>query len=126
MIERVRAWVFRAQVSTARPNATRSPKPALIDHETKGTIPRRSPKLRGRRHPSGTLWRVLELAALERGASIVLIDVGPNLGALNRAALVAAEHVLNPLAPDLYSRQGLRNLGPALRRWRQEWSERRL
>ena len=52
-------------------------------------------------------------------------DVGPNLGACNRAALVAADYVVAPLAPDLYSLQGLRNLGPALRRWREQWSERR-
>jgi chromosome partitioning protein len=71
------------------------------------------------------IWRVIEQAATERDASLVLIDVGPNLGAVNRAALVAAEHVVFPLAPDLYSIEGLRSLGPVLRRWRQEWSERR-
>lgn len=71
------------------------------------------------------LWRVLGLAAQQREAGLVLIDVGPNLGALNRAALVAADHVVVPLAPDLYSLQGLRNLGPTLRRWRNEWGERR-
>jgi chromosome partitioning protein len=71
------------------------------------------------------IWRVIEQAAVERDASIVLIDVGPNLGALNRAALIAAEHVVIPLAPDIHSLQGLRNLGPALRRWRQERSQRR-
>jgi len=71
------------------------------------------------------VWRVIEQAAMERDAGLVLINVGPNLGAVNRAALIAAEHVVIPLAPDLYSLQGLRNLGPALRRWRQEWSERR-
>jgi len=71
------------------------------------------------------IWRVVEQAAMERDAGLVLIDVGPNLGAVNRAAMIAAEHVVIPLAPDLYSLQGLRNLGPALRRWRQEWSERR-
>ncbi|MFN0180497.1 MAG: ParA family protein [Gemmatimonadales bacterium] len=69
-------------------------------------------------------WRVLERAAESSGAGLVLIDVGPNLGALNRAALLAAEHVVIPLAPDLYSLQGLRNLGPTLRRWREEWKER--
>jgi chromosome partitioning protein len=71
------------------------------------------------------LWRLLDLAAKERGVDLVLIDVGPNLGALNRAALVAADHVVVPLAPDLYSLQGLKNLGPTLRRWREEWHERR-
>ena len=71
------------------------------------------------------IWRVIEQAAREREARLVLIDVGPNLGALNRSALIAAEHVVIPLAPDLYSLQGLRNLGPTLRRWRTGWSERR-
>jgi chromosome partitioning protein len=70
------------------------------------------------------IWRVIEQAAQEREARLVLIDVGPNLGAVNRAALIAAEDVVIPLAPDLYSLQGLRNLGPTLRRWRNEWSER--
>lgn len=69
-------------------------------------------------------WRTVEAAANKRGASVALIDVGPNLGAINRAALVAAEHVVIPLAPDLYSLQGLRNLGPTLGIWRSEWQER--
>lgn len=56
-------------------------------------------------------------------ADIVLVDVGPNLGAINRAALIASDHVVIPLAPDLFSLQGLRNLGPALREWRQIWGE---
>ncbi len=71
------------------------------------------------------LWRILRKACTAREAELVLIDVGPNLGALNRAALVASDHVVVPLAPDLYSLQGLRNLGPALRRWRKEWADRR-
>jgi cellulose biosynthesis protein BcsQ len=70
------------------------------------------------------LWRILMAAAENAGAELVLIDVGPNLGALNRAVLVAAQEVVIPLAPDLYSLQGLRNLGPTLRRWRSEWTER--
>lgn len=71
------------------------------------------------------LWRIIELAAREREADLVLIDVGPNLGAINRAALISAQHVVIPLAADLYSLQGLRNLGPALRDWRSGWKERR-
>jgi chromosome partitioning protein len=71
------------------------------------------------------LWRILDKAADQTGAGLVLVDVGPNLGAFNRAALVTADYVVVPLAPDLYSLQGLRNLGPTLRRWQAEWAERR-
>lgn len=71
------------------------------------------------------LWRILRKASDEAGAGLVLVDVGPNLGAFNRAALVTADYVVVPLAPDLYSLQGLRNLGPTLRRWQKEWAERR-
>lgn len=71
------------------------------------------------------LWRAIEGSARARNATLALIDVGPNLGTLNRAVLIAAQHVVIPLAPDLYSLQGLRNLGPTLRRWRTQWAERR-
>lgn len=71
-----------------------------------------------------TFYRLLLQAAYQHEAELVFIDVGPNLGAINRAALIAAEYVIVPLAPDLYSLQGLRNLGPTLRRWRKEWKAR--
>lgn len=69
-------------------------------------------------------YRVLLKAADMQEADLVLVDVGPNLGAINRAAIIAGQYVVVPLAPDLFSLQGLRNLGPTLRRWRAEWSER--
>jgi cellulose biosynthesis protein BcsQ len=59
-----------------------------------------------------------------RDADLVLIDVGPNLGAINRSAIIAANYVVFPLAPDLFSLQGLRNLGPTLLDWRNEWRDR--
>ncbi len=68
--------------------------------------------------------RMIASAAAQAGSDIVLVDVGPNLGAINRAVLIATDHVIIPLAPDLFSMQGLRNLGPTLRRWRTEWKER--
>ena len=70
------------------------------------------------------LWRILQAAARESDARIVLVDVGPNLGALNRAVLVATNHVVVPLAADLFSLQGLRNLGPTLKDWREGWQDR--
>ena len=68
--------------------------------------------------------RLIAQAAKKREASVVLIDVGPNLGAISRAAIIAANSVVLPLAPDLFSLQGLRNIGPTLRDWRREWRDR--
>lgn len=68
--------------------------------------------------------RVMLDARAQIEADLVLIDVGPNLGAINRSALIAAEHVVIPLAPDLFSLQGLKNLGPTLREWRRGWKKR--
>ncbi len=67
--------------------------------------------------------RILRTAASQADASLILIDLGPNLGSLNRAALFAADWVVTPLAPDLFSLQGLTNLGPTLERWRTEWKQ---
>lgn len=68
--------------------------------------------------------RIIRWAVEKMPAEIVLIDVGPNLGAINRSALISAEQVVIPLAPDLFSLQGLDNLGPSLRDWRKGWKKR--
>ncbi len=70
-------------------------------------------------------WRMINSSAKTHEADAILVDLGPNLGAINRAALIAADYVVVPLSPDLFSLQGLRNLGPTLRRWRESWHERR-
>ncbi len=73
---------------------------------------------------ASSFHRVVQASATAFDAELVLIDVGPNLGAINRSALIAADHVATPLGADLFSIQGLRNLGPTLHRWREEWRER--
>lgn len=69
-------------------------------------------------------WRLIQKAAIAEQVDVVLMDLGPNLGAINRSALIAADYVVVPLSPDLFSLQGLKNLGPTLVRWREEWQER--
>ncbi|MCE7949342.1 MAG: ParA family protein [Chloroflexi bacterium CFX4] len=69
-------------------------------------------------------WRVMQKGAEDFEAAFILVDLGPNLGSINRAALIASDYVVVPLAPDLFSLQGLRNLGPRLRSWRAEWAQR--
>ena len=69
-------------------------------------------------------WQVAQMAAQQVGADIILVDVGPNLGAINRSALIASDYVAIPLGADLFSLQGLKNLGPTLRTWREGWKRR--
>jgi len=73
---------------------------------------------------TSSFWRIMQRAAESHKADVILMDLGPNLGAVNRAALIAANYIVIPLSPDLFSLQGLRNLGPKLWRWREEWKER--
>jgi len=69
-------------------------------------------------------WRVMQQAAAICKSDAILLDLGPNLGSINRTGLIASDYVVIPLAPDLFSLQGLRNLGPAFDRWRREWNDR--
>lgn len=71
-----------------------------------------------------SFYRVIREVAESNRSEIALIDVGPNIGALNRAALIAADNVVIPIGADLFSLQGLRNLGPTLREWRAGWKKR--
>jgi cellulose biosynthesis protein BcsQ len=69
--------------------------------------------------------RMLTEVKKQHAVDIALIDVGPNFGAINRCALIAADFVMIPLGADLFSIRGLKNLGPKLSSWRQQWSLRK-
>jgi cellulose biosynthesis protein BcsQ len=69
------------------------------------------------------IYRVIVAAAEKTEADIVLVDLGPNLGALNRAVLGGSEFIIIPVAPDLFSIRGTENLGSKLVTWRREWDQ---
>jgi cellulose biosynthesis protein BcsQ len=69
--------------------------------------------------------RMIRTVGSTRKADYAFIDVGPNLGAINRCALVSADYVVIPIGADLFSIRGLQNVGPKLRTWRREWADRR-
>lgn len=71
-----------------------------------------------------SFWQIMQLAAKKVQADIILVDIGPNLGAINRSVLVATDYVTIPLGADLFSLQGLKNLGPTLRSWKNLWQKR--
>lgn len=45
---------------------------------------------------------VMQDGAQRMNADIILADVGPNLGAINRSALIATDYLIVPLAADLF------------------------
>jgi chromosome partitioning protein len=63
-------------------------------------------------------------AATRTGADYILIDVGPNLGAMNRSIIISTDYIVIPVAPDLFSLQGIKNLGKTLSDWRMQWAKR--
>ena len=73
---------------------------------------------------SSVFKTLMDDAAARSKADWVLIDVGPNLGAINRAVLIATDFVVMPVGADLFSLQGIKNLGKTLHDWRAQWAER--
>jgi len=69
-------------------------------------------------------WQVMQMAARKVEADLILVDIGPNLSAINRSALIATDYVILPLGTDIFSWQGLKNLGPTLISWKTLWQER--
>ncbi|EAY31285.1 ParA family protein [Microscilla marina] len=57
-------------------------------------------------------------------ADFALVDIGPNLGAINRAVIISSDNIIIPVASDLFSLQGMKNLGKTLTDWKQGWDER--
>lgn len=72
-----------------------------------------------------TLYRTIETAAHAHAATVVIIDLGPHLSALNRAALLSADFVVTPVLADVFSFRGLHSLGATFGGWREGWKARR-
>lgn len=68
---------------------------------------------------------IINEASKKFDAEMVLIDVGPNLGAINRAVTISSDYIIIPVASDLFSLQGIKNLGQTLTKWKKEWAQRK-
>jgi cellulose biosynthesis protein BcsQ len=68
---------------------------------------------------------IINEAATRFNAQVVLIDVGPNLGAINRAVTISSDYIVLPVASDLFSIQGIKNLGTTLKEWKNQWDQRK-
>jgi cellulose biosynthesis protein BcsQ len=48
-----------------------------------------------------SFWQVMQMASRKVQADLILVDIGPNLGAINRSVLLATNYVAIPL-PQVY------------------------
>jgi cellulose biosynthesis protein BcsQ len=51
----------------------------------------------------------------------VLFDMGPSLGSINRAVLLACDFFLSPMSIDIFSLKAVENIGNALETWDAKW-----
>lgn len=52
----------------------------------------------------------------------VFIDLGPNVGPMNRAVLIGSDYLIVPMASDLFSLRALPSVGQSLHTWIDQWS----
>jgi cellulose biosynthesis protein BcsQ len=50
----------------------------------------------------------------------VLFDMGPSLGSINRAVLLACDYFVSPMSIDIFSLKAIENISAALQQWRQK------
>jgi len=72
---------------------------------------------------TSAIYRYIEHFTSANHIYYVLIDVGPNLGALNRAVLLGCDYFFVPMIPDMFSLRGLSNIGTTFVKWIRDWDE---
>lgn len=63
----------------------------------------------------------VDIMAADTKADVVLYDVGPNVGALNRAVLLDCDYFITPVAADLFSLRALTTVGRSMAKWVKDW-----
>jgi cellulose biosynthesis protein BcsQ len=78
-----------------------------------------------RRERDYNIMCALSRAARAMGTSysvdIVIFDMGPNVGPLNRTVLLDSDFFITPVAADLFSLRALTTVGRAVARWISDW-----
>lgn len=66
-----------------------------------------------------TNWAHILMEEFRDRYDIIIFDVGPSLGALNRSILLASDYVLTPFGCDIFSLLGIHNIAG----WLKDWNE---
>lgn len=62
-----------------------------------------------------------QLLSMLKDYDLVLFDVGPSLGAINRAILLSTDFYVSPMSIDIFSLRAFENIAEWIENWRTEW-----
>ncbi len=66
---------------------------------------------------TSAIYRLITEFGKLNNIDYILIDIGPNLGALNRAILLGCDNFIIPMIPDMFSLRGSQNIGRVFASW---------
>lgn len=66
---------------------------------------------------TSAIYRLIMNFCKQQEIDYVLIDIGPNMGALNRAILLGCDNYIIPVVPDMFSLRGTQNIGRIFATW---------
>ena len=71
----------------------------------------------------GSIQEVIRKTAKSQDCQVVLIDMSPSSGALNRSVLMGSDYFLVPTSPDFFCFQATQELGSMLSDWNEHFKE---
>lgn len=68
-----------------------------------------------------TNWCAQLLGALQDRYDLIVFDVGPSLGALNRSVILACDYIITPFGCDIFSLLGIKNISGWIQAWKLQY-----
>lgn len=68
-----------------------------------------------------TNWCNHLISKFENNYDLVVFDVGPSLGALNRSVILACDFVVTPFGCDIFSLLGIQNIAVWIKSWQEQY-----
>lgn len=68
-------------------------------------------------------WNTQLLSQLKSDYDLIIYDVGPSLGALNRSILIGVDFFMAPMGCDIFSLIGIKNIANWIEQWRQYYDQ---
>jgi cellulose biosynthesis protein BcsQ len=70
-----------------------------------------------------TSWCNQLLIALRNRYDLIVFDVGPSLGALNRSVILSCDYIVTPFGCDIFSLLGIKNISGWIQQWQKQYEK---